>query len=258
MRSSCALWVYAASWAVMILPPHRCHLLSLLCGVWNAGQHIPSVSHAPCSAVVTNNLTAHSPLLLAWLLLSILALLRLAATATLSPLLLLHWQVLIRVIVDKLIHISSFLTLQTEENHSCCIKSSSEFADISATSAITHTSSTAAFLLFFGHFLRSICKGEQVLGLLHIQRSLLQELLLFLQLSVPLFFLTRCNNDKSLSKVSYNQNVFWVSKTWEDHMYLFFHHLLTQQIPLLFLFGAELLLLFILLSGSCYVVLSLT
>lgn len=114
MRSFCALWVYAASWAVMIPPPHRCHLLSLLCGVWNAGQHIPSVSHVPCSAVVMNNLTAHSPLLLAWLLLSILTLLRLAATATLPPLLLLHWQVLIRVVVDKLIHISSFLTLHTE------------------------------------------------------------------------------------------------------------------------------------------------
>lgn len=245
----------------MILPPHRCHLLSLLCGVWNSGQHIPSVSHEPCSAVVTNNLTAHSPLLLAWLLLSILALLRLAATATLPPLLLPQWQVFIRVVIDKLIHISSFLTLQTERNNKKiihnCIQSSSEFADISATSAITHTSSTAAFLLFFGHFLWSICKGEQVLGLLHIQCSLLQELLLFLQLSVPLFFL-RCNNDKSVSMVSYNQNVFWVSKTWEDHTYLFFHYLLTQQIPLLFLFGTELLLLFILLSGSCYVVLSLT
>lgn len=40
--------------------------------------------------------------------------------------------------------------------------------------------------------------------------------------------------------------------------HLFFHQLLTQQVPLLLLLGTELLLLLILLSGSCHVVLSLT
>lgn len=57
-------------------------------------------------------LAAHSPpLLLAGPFLSILALLLLTATAALL-LFLLQWQLLIGIIIDKIIHITSFLTLK--------------------------------------------------------------------------------------------------------------------------------------------------
>lgn len=58
--------------------------------------------------------------------------------------------------------------------------------------------------------------------------------------------------------VRHYQNVLRLRKTWEHHKYLFFQQLLTQQIPLLLLFSAKLLLLFILLSGSRHMILSLT
>lgn len=70
--------------------------------------------------------------------------------------------------------------------HSVNLESCEECAN----NANTYSSSSTSLLLFFGHFLWSLCKGEQVLGFLHIQCSLLQELLLFLNLFVPLFFLT--------------------------------------------------------------------
>lgn len=61
-------------------------------------SNYPAATHSP-------------PLLFAGLFLSILALLLLTATATL-PLFLLQWQLLIGIIIDKIIHIASFLTLK--------------------------------------------------------------------------------------------------------------------------------------------------
>lgn len=77
----------------------------------------------------------HAPLLLAGLLLSILALLRLAATdaAALPPLLLFQWQVLIRIIVDKLVHVASFLTLGGKEK-----KARKSFTPCSVESRVRH------------------------------------------------------------------------------------------------------------------------
>lgn len=65
------------------------------------------------------------PPLFAGLLISIFNILLLTPAATLSLLLLLHWQILVRVIIDKLIHVTSFLTLEREKNscYSCCIHS---------------------------------------------------------------------------------------------------------------------------------------
>lgn len=55
--------------------------------------------------------------------------------------------------------------------------------------ATAHPPAAAALLLLLGHLLGPLVEGEQVLGFLHVQRSLLQELLLFLLLFVPLLFL---------------------------------------------------------------------
>lgn len=134
-------------------------------------------------------LRGHSPLLLAGLLLSILPLLRLAATdaAALPLLLLLQGQVLVGIVVDELVHVASFLTLNQRSqsiNHAA-FNGAKDWPQCGG----AHPAPAAALLLLLGHLLRSLVKGEQVLGLLHVQRSLLQELLLFLLLFVPLFFL---------------------------------------------------------------------
>lgn len=78
----------------------------------------------------------------------------------------------------------------------------SQQSDVSVDPADTYPSSTAttsSLLLVLGHFLGSLCEGEQVLGLLHVQSSLLQELLLFLGLSASLLFLVRFKSDKPTS-----------------------------------------------------------
>lgn len=126
-------------------------------------------------------------------------------------------------------------------------------------SSDAHPAPTAALLLLFGHFLGSLVEGEQVLGLLHVQRSLLQELLLFLLLFAPLFFLSRWDDNRTVVMAGQKPKRFVGSRRCGSAVTdLFFHELLTQQIPLLLLLGAELLLLLILLPGSSDVVLSLT
>ena len=73
--------------------------MSVLCALCNSQNELQ------CSAA------GSPPPLLARLLLSVLTLFLLAAAAPPSLLLLLHWQVLVRVVINKLIHVSSFLTL---------------------------------------------------------------------------------------------------------------------------------------------------
>lgn len=194
-RSSCALWACAASWLVVLLR-RRCRLLPWW--VWKAeGQTCGSAS-CPSEAAGWKHGTAHSPpLLLAWLLLSVLALLLLAAAASPPLLLLLGGQVLVRVVVDKLVHVASFLALSGTKTEEGALMRAASLQSGPCLGAGTHSSSSSSLLLLFGRLLGSLCEGEQVLGLLHVQSSLLQQLLLLLHLSVPLLLLIRFEGDKN-------------------------------------------------------------
>lgn len=89
------------------------------------------------------------------------------------------------------------------------------------------SSSASSFLLLFRRLLHLISEVEEVLGLLHVLRSLLQELLLFLGLLDPFLLLLALQ-------------------------------LLPQQLSLLVLLGSQLLLLLVLFTGAGHVVLRLT
>lgn len=77
-------------------------------------KHLFGVSYGPHLLSNYPPATHSPPLLLAGLFLAILTLLLLTATATLL-LFLLQWQLLIGIIIDKIIHIASFLTLKDEK-----------------------------------------------------------------------------------------------------------------------------------------------
>lgn len=89
------------------------------------------------------------------------------------------------------------------------------------------SSSASSFLLLFRRLLHLISEVEEVLGLLHVLRSLLQELLLLLGLLDPFLLLLALQ-------------------------------LLPQQLSLLVLLGSQLLLLLVLFTGAGHVVLRLT
>lgn len=207
----------------------------------------------------------HWPLLLAGLLLSILTLLRLTATdaAALPLLLLLHGQVLVRIVVDKLVHVTSVLTLQREASESFNATFNGAHGETMIRLSVTTLTRPPPPPFFFS------------LGISFAPSSKLSRFLVFSTYSARCSRSFFCSSCSLFRFSSYAGRTATRQSSWRvfekqcacvasEQKFgsvvtdLFFHQLLTQQVPLLLLFGAEFLLLLILLPGSCHVVLSLT